>query len=350
MGKKGKINHLLVIRLSAMGDVAMLVPCILAITKAYPSLQITILTRERFRPIFEGMANVSVFEAAVKEQHKGISGLFRLYQQLKKQKIDTVADTHHVLRSNVLKFFFWFSGIPFVQIDKGRKEKKALTRAHNKVFKPLKTTQERYHDVFKELGFDIELNKEMLLPKLAVPQIDFKALQHADKWIGIAPFAAHESKMYPLHLMETVIQKLAEHQEYGILLFGGGAKEVALLRHVEDKLGANVISIAGKVDFRTELALISNLKVMLAMDSGNGHLAANYGVEVVTLWGVTHPYAGFAPFGQPFENSLCANREKYPLIPTSVYGNKFPEGYDKAMESISPEHVYQTIIGILQKQ
>ena len=68
------------------------------------------------------------------------------------------------------------------------------------------------------------------------------------------------------------------------------------------------------------------------MDSGNGHLAAMYGIPVITVWGVTHPYAGFAPFLQPEENSITADREQFPLIPTSVYGNKVWGGnaYDPA--------------------
>ncbi|MEO0528703.1 MAG: glycosyltransferase family 9 protein, partial [Bacteroidota bacterium] len=105
----------------------------------------------------------------------------------------------------------------------------------------------------------------------------------------------------------------------------------------------------GKLTFQEELALISNLDLMLSMDSGNAHLAAMYGIPVVTLWGVTHPYAGFYPIKQARDNALLANRDKYPLIPTSVYGNKMPSGYEKAMETISPEAVFQKIEMILRK-
>ena len=79
------------------------------------------------------------------------------------------------------------------------------------------------------------------------------------------------------------------------------------------------------------------------MDSGNAHISAMYGIPTITLWGVTHPYAGFYPFGQNETNALLADREMYPLIPTSVYGNKFPEGYDQVMETISPEMVLKKI-------
>ena len=83
------------------------------------------------------------------------------------------------------------------------------------------------------------------------------------------------------------------------------------------------------------------------MDSGNGHLAAMYGIPVITLWGVTHPFTGFVPFHQPMENQLISDVEKYPLLPTSVYGNKYPTGYENVMESIEPLAVIEKIKKLL---
>ena len=85
----------------------------------------------------------------------------------------------------------------------------------------------------------------------------------------------------------------------------------------------------------------------MAMDSGNGHLAANYDIPVITLWGVTHPYAGFVPFGQPMEHQIVSDRKQYPLIPTSIYGNKFPEGYENVMRSIEPNTIVQKVERVL---
>ncbi len=86
---------------------------------------------------------------------------------------------------------------------------------------------------------------------------------------------------------------------------------------------------------------------MLAMDSGNAHLSAMFAVPTITLWGVTHPFAGFYPFAQQSTNALLANRENYPLIPTSVYGNKFPPGYEKAMKTILPDDVVQKVLEVV---
>ena len=108
-----------------------------------------------------------------------------------------------------------------------------------------------------------------------------------------------------------------------------------------------VKNLANQLTFNEELNLMANLDLMVAMDSGNGHLAAMFNVPVITLWGVTHPAAGFTPFNQDEENQLLSDRNKYPLIPTSVYGNRYPEGYEQVMESISVETIISRIKELL---
>ncbi len=340
---------LLVIRFSAMGDVAMTVPVLIALTHKYPELNITVLTKSFYKPIVEQVPNVTVYAADVKEKHKGVLGLWKLYKELIRLHITAVADLHNVLRSTILKQFFKLGGIPVVQIDKGRAEKKALTSSTNKVFKPLKTTTQRYTEVFQELGLPITLDKSCVLQKRHLAKELKEGLGvDGEQCIGVAPFAAFKGKEYPINLMEEVLQKLNDFKNYKILLFGGGEVEKQQLEIWENKF-TNCTSVVGKVSFAEELKLISNLDLMLAMDSGNAHLAAMYGVPTITLWGVTHPYAGFYPFGQEY-NTILSDREKFPLIPTSVYGNKFPTGYDKAMETIAPEQILQKILhGLSQK-
>ncbi len=339
--------HILIIRLSAMGDVAMTVPVLKAFTKAYPNTKVTVLTRAFFAPFFAQLPNVTVKVIEINGKHKGFFGLRKLYVELKKQQVDAVADLHNVLRSNVLKQFFKLTNIPFEQIDKGREEKKALTRWNNKVFEPLKTTHQRYADVFEALGFPLSLSAEDILSRetLDTPTNEIAGI-NTQKWIGIAPFAQHEGKEYKYNLMLQIIGELDKKEVYNILLFGGGKKETQLLQNTAQKFN-NVSCVAGQLTIRQELDLISNLDAMLSMDSGNGHLAAMYGIPVVTIWGVTHPYAGFAPFAQPEANNILPDLVTYNKIPTSVYGNKVPDGYENVMHSILPETVLERIIEII---
>ena len=330
-------------RLSAMGDVAMTVPVLRAFTVQHPEVKITVISRPFFKPFFDGISNISFFAFDEKERHKGVAGLLRLFQDLKGLNIDAFADLHNVLRSKIVRSLFALSGKKVASVNKGRAEKKALTQPENKVFKQLPTMFERHAKVFKDLGFTIDLIHPVF-PKKAVLDKETSIIleENNKKLIGIAPFAQYNSKVYPLDLMQEVINQLAENTNYKILLFGGGRKEIEIL----DSLSANkenVINMAGQLKFQQELQLISNLDVMLSMDSGNAHIAAMLGVKVFTLWGATHPFAGFSPFNQPIENALVSDRKLFPKLPTSVYGNKKVEGYEEVMRTISPAKVVSTI-------
>lgn len=321
----------------------MIVPVLREFGKQYPKVKVTVLTRAFFAPFFRDLSNVTIFEADVKGKHKGVQGLYKLSKELKLLSIDAVADLHNVLRSNILKLFF--VGSPFIQIDKGRNEKKALVKGIK--FEQLKSTHQRYADVFNKLGFKLSLSQPEFPEKVKLGPnvIDLLGIENKPL-IGIAPFAAFQSKSYPLPLIEEVIKELSK--KHKVLLFGGGKAETEILNQLEKKYN-NTVNLAGKLSLNEELDVISNLEVMIAMDSGNAHMAAMLGKQVITLWGVTHPFAGFYPFNQNSENALLADRTKYPKIPTSIYGNKYPEEYKEAIASITPKQVIDKTLEILKK-
>ena len=342
------IQHIAVIRLSAMGDVAMTVPVIRAFVEQNPNVKITVVSRPFFKPFFNGIPNVNFFAVDVKGRHKGLKGILKLHSDLKQLNIDVVADLHNVLRSQILRTLFALSGKKVAHTDKGRAEKRALTRSQDKIFRPIKTMIERHVDTFKKLGFSIDLSNPKFPQKanLAEDILKITGEKTTQKWIGIAPFAQYDSKVYPQDLMQKVIEELASDTTNKIFLFGGGNKEIEILNSFSN-CNQIVINVAGKLKLQQELDLISNLDVMLSMDSGNGHIAAMLGIKVITLWGATHPFTGFAPFNQPFENCLVSDREKFPLLPTSVYGNKKVEGYQDAMRSIPVETILKKINSVL---
>lgn len=316
-----------------MGDVAMTVPVIRYLNKQNKGVKITLLTRAFFTPFFNEFDNVNVYTPELKGKHKGFLGLFRLFKELIKLDIDVVADLHNVIRSNVLVSFFRVRGIKCVQLKKGRKDKKKLTELNeNKTLFHLKTMHERYADVFKKLNFSIDLNIGSKVAKLEIPP-HFKKKINSSKLIGIAPFAAYKGKAFPIKKIRALVKELSDKRNCKVLLFGGGDVEKNILENIA-KDYTNVFSMVKKGTFEEELRIISNLDVMVSMDSGNGHIAAMYNIPVVTIWGVTHPCLGFTPFNQPIENQILPDLKKYPLIPTSTYGKEHPKEYINCFETI----------------
>lgn len=339
-----EFKHLLVIRLSAMGDVAMTVPVLRAFAHQHPTVKVTVLSKPFLKPLFADLKNVSFYSADVNNKHKGFWGIYTLFKELKHLKIDAVVDLHNVLRSKILRIFFKFMFVKITHIDKGRGEKRALTRSKNKIFKQLKTTHERYADAFRKLGLQLNItNPKFPEKKKLTPEIINITGRKEGKWIGIAPFAQYNSKMYPLDLMEQIIANLENKENLKILLFGGGQREVEVLENIAHKY-SNTLNVAGKIKLDQELNLISNLDCMVSMDSGNAHFSAMLGVNTLTIWGITHPFTGFSPFNQPFENAILPNLKKYPNIPCSIYGNNVCKGYEDVMRSISPKTVVNKIL------
>ena len=327
-----------------MGDVAMTVPVLRAFSKQYPDVKIIVISSPFFKPFFDEIPNVTFFAFDKNGKHKGFLGLFRLFKDLRKRNIDAFVDLHNVLRSKVIRMLFALSGKKIAFTDKGRIDKKEVTRAENKIFRQLPTVFERHVNVFEKLGFPLDLSNPTFPEKQELSSEIISIVgEKTQKRIGIAPFAQHDSKVYPLDLMTQVIDELAKNPNNKILLFGGGKKECETLEAL-CKSHKNAISVAGKLKFNQEIQLISNLDVMLSMDSGNGHIAAMFGIKVITLFGATHPFLGFSPFNQPEENSLVSDRNTYPKLPTSVYGNKKVEGYQDAMRTILPESVVEKVV------
>lgn len=327
-----------------MGDVAMIVPIVRAFSEQYPDVKITIVSRKLYLPFFKSIPNLSFFELEEKDNHNGFFGLLQMFADLKKLKIDAVADLHNVIRSKLIRILFALNGKSVAYTDKGRKEKELLTREKDKVFVNLKSMFEQHLETFKKLGFPIDLSKYHVPQKQSLSESALKVVNKKDtyNWIGIAPFAQYESKIYPLDLMQIVINDLAKLENTKIFLFGGGSKEIELLNDLKAKK-ENTIVIAGKLTLEQEMEVISNLDVMLSMDSGNAHIAAMLGIKTITLWGATHPYAGFSPFNQPLENALVSDSKQYPKLPTSVYGNKIVLGYEDVMRTILPEEVVEKV-------
>jgi ADP-heptose:LPS heptosyltransferase len=276
----------------------MLAPIVRAAAEQAPGTEFTMLSQQRFADLFADMpANVLFHGVELKKQSlpEIIRGL---------GAFEYVADMHDVIRSVVIRNALRLKGAKVVRIDKGRRDKWLLT--HGRIHEPLKRTTERYWEVFEKIGITKNSRKTHEIPTKMVRS-----------GIGIAPFAAHEGKIYPIERMERVVELLSRKGER-IVLFGGGKREQEILDRWAERY-ANVESLAGRKSMREELEIMRGLRIMLTMDSGNMHLASLVGTRVISIWGATHPYAGFLGYGQSEQD--CIQRD-LPCRPCSIYGNK----------------------------
>ncbi len=319
------LRSVLIARFSALGDVAMTIPVVYSACRCYPDIRFTFLTRKSMTSIFVNPpANLTVVGVNLEQEYKGVAGLYRLYCEMRRtMDFDGFIDLHDVLRTKILGAICRLHGIPVAVINKGRRGKRALTRRYHKILLPLQSTRARYRQVFHKIGLPVESRFDGLFDSRPVAPESYAKIcppkKPGEVWIGIAPFAKHEGKIYPLNQMEEVVIALTKAPGVRLFFFGGGEREAQILNAWAEKYDG-CISLAGKrYGFPTELSLVSCLDVMVSMDSANMHLASLVNTPVVSVWGATHPYCGFKGWRQREDDMV-----QLPMTcrPCSVFGNK----------------------------
>lgn len=327
--------HILVLRFSALGDVAMTLPVIYSVARAYPRLKITVATRPFFSRIFiNHPANVHI-EAIEPRDYRGVGGRIRLLRRLSELRPTAVADLHNVGRTWLIDSYMRLRGVPVVKVDKMRSERHKVLRGG--LSQP--PFIDRYAQVFDKLGYPADINFTSLfadIPAQAPEPVEHPA-------VGIAPFARYDNKMYPTELMRQVVDQLTQ-RGVNVYLFGGRgheAKEMEWWAREIDRCH----SMAGRFDISAELALMSKMDLVVSMDSANQHLASLVGTPVLTLWGSTTPACGFTAYRQPAALQVVAGVD---CQPCSIAGaDKCPRNDMRCMRSIAPEDIVKRIISRL---
>ncbi|MDE5686756.1 MAG: glycosyltransferase family 9 protein [Paramuribaculum sp.] len=327
-------RHILVLRFSALGDVAMTLPVVYSVARANPEVRFTVVTRPFFSRLFiDAPANLSVIGVDPKD-YKGALGLWRLFSRLSRLKPTDVADLHNVLRSWMIDNYFRAKGVRVAMVDKMRSGRSHALK--NKIRQ--KSFIDRYVDVFCELGLKIP-GSFSALPVLSAP--DASEIRHPA--VGIAPFARYLTKTYPPELMVEVIGNICR-KGVSVYLFGGRGEEAAQLEQWAARIDG-CRSVAGLYPIEQELRLMQEMDLMVSMDSANQHLASLVATPVVTLWGSTTPRCGFVPFGQSESRSIVAGLE---CQPCNVAGAPAcPRGDLGCMRELTPESVASHILSEL---
>ena len=328
-------KRMLVIRFSALGDVAMTLPVVYSLANRYPDLQIDYVTSPFFARLFiDPPVNLHVHAYNIKKDFHGLMGIFSLFKKLSALKPDYVADLHNVFRTWIIDSLFRLSGVKVVMLDKMRSKRNDIIK--RKIDQP--SFIRRYEEVFGHLGYPLKTDfSSIFKEKQKIPiEINHPA-------VGIAPFARFRNKTYPAELIKSVIKKLTE-KGINVYLFGAKGEEAAEL---EDwcKDFDRCVSLGGKFPIEEELAIMGEMNVMVSMDSANHHLASLSATSVVSLWGSTTPGCGFMAYNQPLSNALSLNLSCQPCTIAGSPGCK--KGDFACMNNLTPDTVVNKIISLI---
>lgn len=331
--------HILIIRLSALGDVAMTIPAIYSCARSNPRHVFHIVTSLFCAQLFIDAPPNVILHPIDRGKQYGLLGTWRMLCQVHGLPIDAVADLHNVLRSWIIDWSFRLSGCRVQMLDKMRHERKSILHHRQTASQPF---TERYFNVFRQLGLKVEPSFTSVIENTNTLQLFFSTILPDDKLIpiGIAPFARYKNKTYPLSLMEQVIAQLSTDGHFRILLFSGGKVESEKMEQWQKKY-TNTISIAGQLGLADEIRLMTLLKIMVTMDSSNMHLASLVGCRVISVWGSTTPDCGFLGWKQNKDDALVAGCA---CQPCTIAGSNYCRYRDyHCLTSLSPDYLYNRI-------
>ena len=302
MGKGRKQLHILCLRFSALGDVAIASVVLKTCARDYPEVEFTLAGPGLLAPLFEGLPNLRMLPV-----DKG-QPLLQIMKILARTQPTHIADLHSVVRSFFLRTLFFFRGVPVSYLHKGRQARRRLLK--DPTGSPsLIPMYRRYAVTLGRLGFEA----------LSLSDANIISLERGPlKKVGIAPFARHRGKQWPLDKMRRVANRIASGGGQ-VFLFGGGEEEVRLMESWTKDNDRIVLAVQPGKGFEAELAVIRTLDVMISMDSANMHFASALGIPVVSVWGATHPKAGFYGWRQDPSRAVQLPME---CRPCSVFGAK----------------------------
>ena len=317
----------------------MTAPVISILRSTHPKIKITILTTRFFSKLYNQIPEINFLYFEPK--HKTLRGLFGLSRKINKINPDFIIDLHDVLRTKILRLFLINKFGNTAVVNKGRKEKKLLIRGIKS--EPLKSMHRRYAETFEALNIKINIDDFSYYKKIKITNHNY-AFSSNDKLIGIAPFARHQCKEYSMNNMINFIDSL--DKSWQILIFGAlGNEEQKIIKLCNNKINRHVIS--SDYNLEQQMAIMSNLDVMISMDSANGHIASLFGIDVITIWGATHPNSGYGPLKQPKENSIVPDLNKFPDLPVTIYGSDCPTNYVEAINTIKYERILERLNKII---
>lgn len=305
----------IIIRLSALGDVAMTLPVLYAAADDHPSDQFILVTQYFMsRLVIDPPLNLTTLPFQFDRDGTPL-GILRFTKQLHQTYPNAiVVDLNHSLRSKSIGVALRAMGHKLVTIDIPEEGRKNLLKSrqdvevHPELYLPRMT--DLYYLTLKRAGINMLSKGRLVLGRTSCPR---KIM------IGMAPNAHYEGKMISQTQALELIDGLSERfPGCEVVLYGAAGSEARNNRELV-KLRPNIVQLTSAKGLAEEVEEIAQLDCMVSMDSANQHIAAMVGTPVVSIWGATHPAGGFIPFRTPLANCIGAD---IACRPCSINGKK----------------------------
>jgi lipopolysaccharide heptosyltransferase II len=333
-------ERILILRLSSIGDIILSSFFIRLVAQSFPNSKIDFVIKEQFADLIKYNPNLNHVYYVKPEQ--GYAQLYQLRNELKNNKYNMVFDLHNNLRTRFL--LTGLSKSKTWRIKKNKTVRALLVWFKINGYKEIKSIPIRYLETGKEVGINDDMNGlELFWDNQTEEKLikEYPFLEN-DRYIALAPGAAHYTKKWPIEYFMELVDIITEKRNERLVILGG-------LTDVDDgmelELNDRVINLTGKLSLLESAIAIKNAKVLVSNDSGVMHMATAVKTPVLAIFGSTVEELGFFPF----RSKHCViQNEGLKCRPCSHIGKNYcPKGHFRCMLEIKPKFVYDELVNLI---
>lgn len=332
------MKPVIIMRYSAMGDVAIACEAMKALCRRYPQQTFIFMTDERYAQLAPKCDNLTTKAIRIKE-YKGVQMIMGLGFTIAKQfEFDKVIDLNDTIRTKLIRMALQLKNKKVFVVNKHRIQRFVKFNFQCKCQLELRHTAEMMADAITRAGYSLSINDIELNDK-STSNGAIKSQQTEPINIGIACFSSKRNKEYPKERLIQLIDMLQNNSNIRVSVFGKGQRETEIGNEL-CKL-ANCSSCINEDDMQSDIDNIRNMNLMICVDTGWMHIASLIGKPVISLWGPTQPSCGYYPLHQSRDMAITLSM---PCSPCSVYGKKSCYYNTVKCMEIPVEMVYEKVM------
>jgi len=349
-------QKILLIRLSAIGDILLATPLLRALRAQYPQAQLDFVVKSEYAEILRyHPALNTIYPVNTKN---GWPELMALGRRLFEVDYDVVFDIHKNFRSRYL--------VQAARPQRVLRHRKHILRrgllVHAKInlLQNVPPIYQRYLDAAAPLQISPQPLAdgrwlELFLNEQDEREADLAIL--ANHWqpgipmIALVPGAGYFTKRWPAEFFGRLAVKLIR-QRYQVVVLGG-SQDVALAKQIEQVVASTtgnrnpVINLAGELSLLGSASVVKRCRLLIANDSGLMHVAEAVGTPLVAIFGSTTRELGFFPHRQ---TSRVVENLGLSCRPCSHLGfQQCPRGHFRCMREITVEQIWNAAQEMLVK-
>lgn len=333
--KHSNPSKILIIKPSALGDIALTLPVLASLRASFPDAHITWFIRPEFAPLLEnipGLDEVIIFHRKNLGKWwcnpRQFAALMRLFAELRKGRFDLVIDLQGLFRT---AFFAWLTGARRRFGMKTAREFAALfyTDKINPDDDSVHVID--YHrKILAAAGARTITNDSNLFATTQAAERVSQLLKDRNvgsrNYVVLITGSAHASKCWPVEKFAALADRISDRFGAGIIAAGVAAEKPTVARLVE-LAGAPVVDLAGCTNIGTLIALLAGARLVVSNDTGPAHIACALDVPVIIIFGPTNPLR-ICPYAKPHAiaavdpeargNAIDSNDPRYRIEAVSV--------------------------------